>query len=54
MSSWIPDQEVGQRVEAVLYENNRFLSTGLMLRAETTEWVQVPIGRMAGEALPGT
>lgn len=45
---------MGQLLEAVSYESNRYLSTGRMLRAETTEWVQVHTGRTAGEASPGT
>lgn len=46
--SWAPDEEAGQLLEAILYENSRYLSTGLMLgaerhsRAEETEWTPVP------------
>lgn len=32
--SWTPDEEAGQLLEAVFYENSRYLSTGLMLGAQ--------------------
>lgn len=45
---WAPDEEVSQLLEAILCENTRYLSTGLMLGAERhlgpeeTEWTPVP------------
>lgn len=54
--SWAPD-EAGQNLEAVLYENRRYLSTGLMLRAERgleLRPLHGPQRRKAGEPLPGT